>query len=199
MRRAEDVDRAVALGVDAIGLIMVPGTPRALSLDQAAQLRARVPALVSCVALVMDADRDWLRAVLDQVRPDLLQFHGQESEAQCADWQCPYLKAIPMADPEVGLEWMQRYPSARGLVLDAHGVGETGGLGRAFDWRRVPRSERHRLILAGGITPASVGVAIAELRPFALDVSSGIESAPGEKSAELMSRFVEAVRSADAA
>ena len=198
MCREQDIDYALGLGVDAIGLILVPGTPRAVSLDQAAALRARVPALVSCVALVMDAEPDLLRAVLDQVKPDLLQFHGRESESDCAKWQCPYLKAIPMADPAVGLEWMQRYPSARGLVLDAHGVGEAGGAGRAFDWTQIPGSQRQRMILAGGLGPQNVSAAIETVRPWAGDVSSGIEQSPGLTSAERMLEFVLAVRSADA-
>lgn len=198
MRRAEDVDLAVSLGVDAIGVILVPGTPRALDVAAAAQLRARLPAFVQCVALLMDAERELIRSVLDQVRPDLLQFHGRESEADCADWECPYLKAIPMADPEVGLEWMQRYPTARGLVLDAHAAGQAGGSGQSFDWNQLPPGNRDRLILAGGLSPDTVVEAVTQVQPWAVDVSSGIEDAPGIKSAERMKAFVAAVRAADA-
>lgn len=198
MRRAEDVDFALTMGVDAIGLILVPGTPRALSLEQAAQLRGRLPAFVSCVALVMNAEQKLIRAVLDQVRPDFLQFHGSENESECVHWQCPYLKAIPMADPAVGLEWMGRYPSASGLVLDAHAAGEAGGSGRAFDWSAIPEADNQRVILAGGLSPQTVQAAVERVRPWAVDVSSGIEDSPGVKSVERMRDFVAAVRRADA-
>ena len=198
MRRPEDIDLAVSLGVDAIGLILVPGTPRALDLGQAAALRARLPVFVHCVVLLMDAEHALIQAVLEQVRPDLLQFHGRESEADCAHWQCPYLKAIPMADPVLGLEWMQRYPTARGLVLDAHAAGQAGGSGHSFDWNQLPAGNRERLILAGGLSPDTVFDAVTRVNPWAVDVSSGIEASPGIKSAERMNGFVAAVRAADA-
>lgn len=196
MRRAQDIDLAVALGVDAIGLILVPGTPRALSLAEAQALRARIPPMVAAVALVMDATLTQVAEILQRIKPDLVQFHGSEAAADCERFG-RYLKAIPMADPEAGLAMMAAHPRATGYVLDAHAPGAAGGSGKVFDWARIPATVQDRLVLAGGLVPDNVEAAVRGVRPFAVDVSSGIEDAPGVKSPDRMMAFVRAVRRAD--
>lgn len=196
LRREADIDAAVALGVDALGLILVPGTPRAVDVATAQRLRARVPPFISVVALVMDAPLTALSGILQRVKPDIVQFHGSEDPADC-ERHGRYLKAIPMGDPEAGLAMLAAHPRAAGYVFDAHAVGAAGGAGKVFDWARIPATVAGRVILAGGLAPHNVGDAVRRVRPFAVDVSSGIEDAPGEKSPDKMLAFVRAVREAD--
>lgn len=197
MTREQDVRAAVALGVDAIGLVFAPRSPRCLTLAQGRALRALLPPFVAPVALVMDADASLLRGIVQQVRPALIQFHGSEAPEDCDRPGVPYLRVVPMAIPEGAAIHAARYPHAAGLVFDGHAAGESGGSGRRFDWTRVPRGLDRPVLLAGGLGPDNVAEAIACVRPFAVDVSSGIESAPGEKDLDHMRRFVEAVRRAD--
>lgn len=197
MTRIEDIDAAVALGVDAIGLILVTESPRCLSLDRALALRRRIPPLVCCVALLRDPDPRWVGSVVEQLGPDLLQFHGSESPVDCRAAGRPYVKAIPMADPEVGLAMLGAHDAAAGFVFDSHAVDGIGGSGQVFDWRQIPQAARSRAILAGGLAPQNVGLAIRTVRPYAVDVASGIEAAPGRKSGQRMTDFAAAVRAAD--
>lgn len=198
--RAEDAAAAVALGVDALGLILVPQSPRCLSLEQAARLRATLPPMVSVVVLLRNPEVAAVRAALRALRPDLLQFHGEESAAFCAGFDWPYLKAVAMQDESRSLaELAQRYAGASGLLLDGHGIGALGGQGRRFDWTRVRADVGLPLLLAGGLAPDNVGEAIAIARPYAVDVSSGIERAPGIKDSGKMQAFVRAVQAADTA
>jgi phosphoribosylanthranilate isomerase len=200
MTRAEDLALAVALGVDAVGLIMVPRSPRCLSLPQARALRGALPPLVASVLLVMDTPPSQVCEFASVVRPTLLQFHGAECEADCRSAGLPYLKALPMGEGGTDAEAaMAGYPSAAGFVLDGHPPGATGGAGERFDWSRWPQQARRPLLLAGGLTPDNVFDAVYRLRPFAVDVSSGVESAPGVKCAQKMARFVSEVARADAA
>lgn len=197
MRRREDIELAVAMGVDAIGLIFAERSPRRVDLDLAQRLREAIPPFVSCVALVMDTPVTEVRAILQRLKPDLLQFHGAETAAECLSFDRPYLRAVPMADPVRGLDEMARHPRALGWVLDSHAAGGAGGSGQPFDWATVPAADRQRVLLAGGLGPDNVAAAVRQVRPWAVDVSSGIESAPGVKDASRMRRFVEAVRAAD--
>lgn len=197
LTREEDLLAAVALGVDAVGLILVPGSPRALELERAIALRRLVPPLVSCVALVSDPFPALVRELVERLRPDLIQFHGSEPPVDCQRAGRPYLKAIPMGDPEQGLEMLDAHAAAAGFVFDSHGAGGMGGSGRTFDWQQIPASARDRAILAGGLLPETVGRAVRAVRPYAIDVSSGIEARPGEKCPARMAAFVAAVRSAD--
>lgn len=193
LTRIEDVDAAVALGVDAIGLVFVPQSRRCVSINQAAQLVARIPPFVSSVGLFMDASEAAVLDVLGSVRLDLLQFHGRESAADCERYALPYVKALAMGDGlDVEYE-MTRYARARGVLLDAHRSGAQGGTGERFDWSAIPVAVAHRIILAGGLTPANVAEAVRSVRPYAVDVSSGIESAPGVKSERLMQEFIDEV------
>lgn len=195
--RAADADVAVQLGADAIGLVLASGSPRFISLGQAAMIRRRLAPFVQAVTLFRNASAAEVRRAVAAVQPDLLQFHGDENPEFCASFGVPYLRAVPMkGTTDVGA-WERRYATAAGLLLDAHAPGEQGGQGRIFDWSAVPAALAGRLVLAGGLTPDNVGVAVRRVRPYAVDVSSGIESAPGVKDPDRMRRFLEAVRFAD--
>jgi phosphoribosylanthranilate isomerase len=198
LTRAEDIDRAVALGVDAVGLILAARSPRRVDVAAAASLRQRVPPFVSVIALVMDEELTSLRAILERVKPDLFQFHGQEPESDCRALGPRYLKAVPMGEGGDAEAFMARYPLAAGFVLDSHTLGQPGGSGSAFDWSRWPARSKRPLLLAGGLSPDNVGEAVRRLRPYAVDVSSGIESSPGIKDARRMQQFIDEVHRADA-
>ena len=205
MTRAGDIAAAVALGVDAIGLIFAERSPRRVDLASARALRAAVPPFVSVVALLMDTPPTEVERVVQVLRPQLLQFHGAEEEADCARFGVPYLRAVPMGDAASGdahataraLEFVARYPSASGFILDGHAHGAAGGSGTRFDWSQIPASMPRPWLLAGGLDADNVAAAIAAARPFGVDVSSGIERAPGEKDPARMQRFVAEVRRVD--
>ena len=193
--RAADADTAARLGADAIGLVLAPGSPRFISPQQAAIIRARMLAPVQVVTLFSNAAASVVRDALEEVQPDLLQFHGDESPQYCASFGRPYWRAVPMGSAVDLGEWERRFSTATALLLDAHGAGGQGGQGRAFDWTATRATRPY--VLAGGLTPDNVGEAVRRLRPSMVDVSSGIESAPGIKDEDKMQRFVEAVRKAD--
>ena len=195
MTRAEDADAAVRLGVDAIGLILVPGSPRFIDVAQAAMIRRRLPPFVQAVALFRNAAADLVRHALDELKPDLVQFHGEESPEYCEGFAVPYLRAVPMKHGADLAQWERRFAGAVALLLDAHGAGEQGGQGRVFDWGGI-RATRP-FVLAGGLSAGNVAQAVRVARPYAVDVSSGIEQAPGVKDAGKMRRFIEEVRKAD--
>ena len=193
--RPDDAAAAVQAGADAIGLILVPGSPRFIDVAQAAMIRRRLPPFVQAVALFRNATAETVRRALDELHPDLVQFHGEESPEYCASFGVPYLRAVPMKHGADVADWERRFAGAAALLLDAHGSGEQGGQGRTFDWSAV-RATRP-FVLAGGLTAENVGEAVRTARPFAVDVSSGIERAPGVKDAGKMRRFIEEVRKAD--
>jgi len=193
--RPGDADAAVRLGADAVGLVLAEGSPRFISLGQAAIIRRRLPPFVQAVALFRNAAAEEVRRAIAALQPDLLQFHGDEAPEFCAAFGMPYLRAVPMQGGADVAEWERRFASAAALLLDAHGAAEPGGQGRTFDWSAV-RAQRP-YVLAGGLSPANVGEAVKALRPYAVDVSTGIESAPGVKDEDRMRRFIEAVRQAD--
>ncbi|HJU38589.1 MAG TPA: phosphoribosylanthranilate isomerase [Tahibacter sp.] len=200
LTRADDVAAACALGVDAVGFVLTRRSKRYVDLDAAVALRRAVAPFVATVALVMDDEPAWVAEVISRLAPDLLQFHGSESAAYCAGFARPYLKALPMGDAGVDVAaYAREHDRAAGFLLDSHAFGEPGGSGRAFDWTRMPADIDRPLIVAGGLDAANVGDAVRIARPFAVDVSSGIESAPGIKDFEKMKRFVQAVKMADTA
>jgi len=197
MKHADDIRVAVSLGVDAIGLIVVPGTKRGLDIERAALLRREIPPLATCVLLLMDADADYARAAVEAVQPDLVQFHGSESPEFCAGIARRWIKAVPMGGGEDPLAYQQRYAGAAGFVFDSHAAGGQGGSGEVFDWSRLPATRLAPLLLAGGLKPDNVHEAVRVARPHAVDVSSGIESAPGRKCPQRMQQFVSEVQRAD--
>jgi phosphoribosylanthranilate isomerase len=197
LMRAGDVRLACELGVDALGFVLAPRSPRWLSVAELAGLRAAVSPLVDVVALFMDPAPGEVLDAVRRLRPTLLQFHGSEEDAFCRSFGLPFLKSLPMAGgAEEALAASRRYPSALAFLLDGHGPGEAGGSGRSFDWSSAPRPARP-VFLAGGLAPANVGAAIRAARPYAVDVSSGIEVAPGQKDGERMRAFLEEVRRVD--
>jgi phosphoribosylanthranilate isomerase len=197
--RIEDALAAARAGADAIGLVFYPQSPRAVTIDMAQAICAALPPFVSTVGLFVDADPAAVKAMLQRVPLDLLQFHGTETPAYCAAFERPFLKALRMRDA-IDVEAVRaQYSAARALLLDTYRPGVPGGTGAAFDWQRVPRTLATQIVLAGGLTPDNVGAAIAQARPFAVDVSGGVESAPGIKSAERIQAFIAAVSRADEA
>lgn len=196
LTRGEDVRTAIELGVDAIGFVFTRKSRRFVEPARARGLRNELPPFVSAVALFMDDEPDWIEEIVATVQPDLLQFHGEESPQFAARFARPYLKAVPMASITDAAAYAERYVDARGFLLDSHASGESGGSGAAFEWSKTPRLA-WPIVLAGGLDARNVGQAIALVRPCAVDVSSGIESAPGVKDAAKMRAFVEAVRAAD--
>ncbi len=195
--RAEDAGLAAALGVDAIGLVFTRNSPRFVDISQACAIRRSLPLFVTVVALFMDDESSWIEEVIAAVQPDNLQFHGNESAEFVAGFARPYFKAIPMGSVTNVIGYAAQHPEAAGLLLDSHAGGAMGGSGEAFEWSRVPHNIGRPVVLAGGLDPDNVARAIAAVRPYAVDVSSGIESAPGIKHAATMRRFVEAVQAAD--
>ena len=197
--RPEDAQRAAALGVDAIGLVFYAPSPRAVTVEQALAVVAVLPPFVTVVGLFVNAARDELRTVLDQVPIDLLQFHGDESPEECEGYNRPFIKAIRMRDGVDLQAEANRFVSASGLLLDAYQPGVPGGTGESFEWTRVSDASKRDLgkpiILAGGLTPENVGEAISIVQPYAVDVSGGVESGKGVKNHSKMAEFVEAVRS----
>jgi phosphoribosylanthranilate isomerase len=197
LTRAEDVRLAVELGVDYVGLVFAPRSPRKLLLGQARMLRELVPEEIAVVALVMDNARSEIETLIENVRPDLLQFHGAETDADCAQFGLPYFKVIAMGggDQDAAVR-AKEFPGAYGYLLDGHGQGEQGGSGQRFDWKRVPTLDKP-VLLAGGLTSENVATAIRTARPWGVDVSSGIESAPGIKNPDRMRQFLEEARRTD--
>ncbi len=191
--RVEDAHSAVDSGTDAIGLVFHPDSPRFVALDQARGIAAEVAPFVSVVGLFVNAAPASIQEVLDTVPLALLQFHGQESNAECRRFGLPFIKSVAMK-PGVELHGqVDAYPDAAGLLLDAWQPQVHGGGGEPFDWGLVPERFPLPLILAGGLAPGNVATAIRRVRPYAVDVSSGVESSKGIKSADKISAFMKGV------
>ena len=200
LTRAGDVRLAGELGVDAVGLIFAAQSARRIAPDAARGLRDALGPLVDAVALFMDNDVDDVRAAIANARPTLLQFHGSEDDAFCRRFGLPYLKGIGMGGDEAALTGRMlhaRYPHAAGFVLDGHPPGAAGGSGLRMAVERIPDDMSKPYVLAGGLCPDNVFAAVRAASPWGVDVSSGIETAPGIKDGALMRRFVEEVRRAD--
>jgi phosphoribosylanthranilate isomerase len=198
MTRAEDIQAAASAGADALGFVFYPPSPRAVAMAQAATLIAAVPPFVTSVGLFVNPDVELIDRVCSEVDLDLLQFHGDESAQECALLAAGmrWFKAIRMRPEMNVLAEMQSYADAgaSGVLLDAYQPGVPGGTGSTFDWTRVPNERPLPLILAGGLTPENVAEAIAVVQPWAVDVSGGVETAPGMKSADSIRQFVSAAR-----
>ncbi|PPD21238.1 MAG: phosphoribosylanthranilate isomerase [Methylomonas sp.] len=188
--RKDDALAAAALGVDAMGLVFYPPSPRNIGVEVAADIVSALPAFVSVVGLFVDAEPDWIRTVQAKVRIDCLQFHGDEAPEQCRMYDRAYIKAIRM-QPGTDLARIQSgYGDAAGLLLDAWHPGVQGGTGSRFDWDLIPNDLTLPLILAGGLTADNAEHAVRSVRPYALDVSSGVEVAKGIKSPAKMAEFI---------
>ncbi|AHE98647.1 phosphoribosylanthranilate isomerase [Thioalkalivibrio paradoxus] len=185
---------AAASGADAIGLVFYPRSRRAVTLEQARAIVQVLPPFVASVALFVDPAHADVEQVLDAVHPDFLQFHGNESADFCGGFGVPYLKAVAMADQADPRPVMDSHPLARGFLLDSHGNGRIGGSGESFDWASIPASLGRPWLLAGGLDAHNVGAALAQTDPYGVDVSSGVESAPGQKDPQRVREFVQSVR-----
>jgi len=193
--RPEDAQAAVRLGADAIGLVFYSASPRAVTIEQAQAIVAALPPFVTTVGLFVDAPLEQVSTTLQGVPLGLLQFHGHETPDDCAAFGRPYIKAVRMR-PEVDLAAEAlRYSTAQGLLLDTYQPGTPGGTGAAFDWGRVPAGLAKPVILAGGLTPQNVATAVRSVRPYAVDVSGGVEQAKGIKDAEKIAAFIREVNS----
>lgn len=195
----EQAKWAVAAGADAIGLVFYAPSPRYVSLQLAREIAAAVPAFVTVVALFRNASVGQVQQVCRLVQPDMLQFHGDEAAAFCDQFHRPWLKALgmnDMAEPAQVETAAADFPRARGLLLDSHSGSKAGGSGHPFDWSLVPANMRGRFVLAGGLNAANVAEGIQRLRPWAVDVSSGVELSPGVKSKHKIDAFMAAVSAA---
>ena len=197
LTRIEDVRAAVDAGVDAIGLVFYSSSPRSVDAALAAELAAAIPPFVTTTGLFVNPDEAYVRAICAQVPVQLLQFHGDEDEEACARYGLPWIKAARVRKGCDLLEFQACHARATGILLDAFVEGYGGG-GRTFDWSLIPdEMDRKRLILSGGLDAANVTEAVRRVRPWAVDVSSGVETAKGIKSAEKIAAFVAGVRNAD--
>lgn len=194
--RVEDGLAAARAGADAIGLVFAPQSPRRVSLDQAVAIARALPPFVTTVALFVDAEDALVQAVLEGLRPDLLQFHGDEAAEYCAGFGVPYIKAVRVRPGLDLLQFDAAYATARGLLLDAYHPQRHGGTGERFDWDLIPGGLSKPVILAGGLTADNVAAAVRRVRPWAVDVSSGVEARPGIKDAAAIGRFIQEVRDA---
>ena len=195
--RPEDAVAAAEAGTDAIGLVFYPPSPRHVGTTRAAEIVRELPPFVTTVALFVNAESGQVAQVVSEVGVDLLQFHGDETPAFCGAQGRPWLRALRMR-PDIDLEAeARRYEDARGLLLDAYRPGVPGGTGEAFDWDRVPSALAGRVVVAGGLDPTNVGDAVRTLRPFAVDVSGGVEAAKGIKDPAKIKMFIDEVRRAE--
>lgn len=196
LTRAQDVRAAVDGGADAIGFVFYPPSPRAVSIEHAAELVALLPPFVTSVGLFVNPAPGEVDAVLERVPLQLLQFHGDEAEAECARYGRPWIKAARMRPGVDLLELAASHPRASGILVDAFVDGYGGG-GKTFDWTLIPAGFARPLVLSGGLDADNVVDAVRRVRPWAVDVSSGVESAKGIKDAEKIAAFIAGVRHAD--
>lgn len=202
LTRLEDALLAAELGVDFAGFICVPGSPRAMTPQAAQAIAAQLPGSIRTVALFQNADAALVQWHLQHFTPSLLQFHGRETAHFCAQFGLPWIKALPLGEPQIYGEWERDFAAATALLADSHTAAGGGGTGHQFEWAQLPLpSARHLpLMLAGGLRPETVAEAIHQVQPWGVDVSSGIEAATkGVKDHRKMHAFVEAVRAADEA
>ena len=196
--RPEHARAAARVGADAIGLMFYEPSPRFVTRAQARAVCEALPPLVSIVGVFVNPAPREIEAVVDELPVDLLQFHGEEPPELCSGAGKPYVKAVRVRTRSDIMEAAARYIDARALLLDAHHDALWGGTGEPFDWSVVPDDVARPIVLAGGLTPENVAGAIRRVRPFAVDVSGGVESAAGEKDPESMERFMKEVAGAEA-
>lgn len=192
----EDAKLVVDAGVDAVGLVFYEKSPRFVTIEFAAEISQVIPAFVSRVALFKDAEQQMIESVLEQVEIDLIQFHGSETADYCEQFNRPYIKALGIKGAEHDVSFLlanvEKYQSAKALLLDGHAPGEAGGSGESFDWASISAVDKP-IILAGGLTPDNVTQAMDQVHPYAVDVSSGVESSPGIKDKNKVAAFMKQV------
>jgi phosphoribosylanthranilate isomerase len=197
LTRVEDALAAARLGADAIGLVFYPQSPRNVDMEQAQAIVAALPPFLTVVGLFVDEAEARIEEVLGQVRIDLLQFHGEESPEFCTSFGKPFIKAIRMRPGTDLIHAAGVYRKASGLLLDADDPRAKGGTGTCFDWAMIAPDRPLPVILAGGLRPENVGAALRRVRPYAVDVSSGVEAAKGVKDIQKMAAFVKEVHEFD--
>lgn len=194
--RPADARAAAQAGADAIGLVFYPPSPRFLSTERAVEIRDALPPFVQTVALFVNPDAAQVAQVIGRVKPAMLQFHGDETPDFCAHFGVPYVKAARVRAGVDLLEYLRPFSTAAAWLLDSF-VAEYGGVGERFDWSLAPQKLERPLILSGGLDVSNVGEAVRRLRPWGVDVSSGVESAKGVKDAARIAAFIAEVRNAD--
>lgn len=195
--RAEDADAAVEAGADALGLVFYPPSPRAVDVAQAVDAVGNVPAFVSVTALFVNPTVEEVQRVLDSVRIDLIQFHGDEDDDFCRQFKRPYIKALRVRQASDVVASCLRFPGALAILLDSYKPGVPGGTGETFDWSLIPETPPKPIILAGGLEPDNVASAISQIRPFAVDISGGVEASKGIKDHRKIEEFVNEVYRVD--
>lgn len=194
--RVEDALIAVAQGADAIGLVFYPPSPRYVTPAQAAEIVNALPAFITVVALFVDASRADVEAVLSQVNIDLIQFHGQETADECRQYGKSYMKAIRVKSDTNLVQYTTEYSDAKALLLDTYAEGVPGGTGQVFDWTVIPKNLSKPIVLAGGLDAENVEQAIRQVKPYAVDVSGGVEFKKGIKDAAKIAAFMRGVSNA---
>jgi phosphoribosylanthranilate isomerase len=194
--RPADARAAAEAGADAIGLVFYPPSPRFLNVERALEIRDALPPFVQTVALFVNPDAAQVAQVIGRVRPAMLQFHGEETPQFCGEFGLPYIKACRVKPGLNLLEYLRPFSRATAWLLDSH-VEEYGGVGERFDWSLAPAVRERPLVLSGGLAPGNVAEAIRHVRPWGVDVSSGVESAKGIKDAAKIAAFVAEVRNAN--
>jgi len=193
--RPEDAIAAVEAGADAIGLVFYEPSPRYVTIERAKQICDSVPAFVSIVALFVDAEPEYIQKVCVELPVTLLQFHGSEEAEQCEGFGIPYIKAVSVRQRQDVLNAELAHPNAKGILVDTYKQGVAGGTGETFDWSILPDNCEKALILAGGLNPQNIRSAIEKVKPYAVDVSGGVETAKGIKSSQLINQFIQEVSS----
>jgi len=188
-----DAMSACNAGADSIGLVFVDQSPRKVKADTAIEIVSKIPPFITIVGLFVNNSRDEILQVLSRVHLDLLQFHGDEDEAFCDSFDLPYIKVIRVKKDTDLSAFCFKYASAKGILLDSYKKGIAGGTGEAFDWDLIPEDLPLPVILAGGLNPGNVAEAVKKTRPWAVDVSSGVEASPGNKDREKIEQFIGAV------
>lgn len=195
--RVGDGVTAAEAGADALGFVFYEKSVRYVSIDKAAEICCKIPPFVTKVGLFVDASEEEVRRVIDNVHLDLLQFHGDESPEFCQNFNLPYIKAIRAKSRESIIEAIDAHCAAIGVLVDSYVPGKPGGTGSTFDWSLVPVEHRSKIILAGGLDSGNVADAIASIRPYAVDISGGVESGKGIKDSDKIYQFINEVASAD--
>jgi phosphoribosylanthranilate isomerase len=193
--RLEDALDAVAQGADAIGLVFYEGSPRNVTISQAAEIVNKIPAFVSTVGLFVNAESSFIREVISKVKLDLLQFHGDETASECAAFSHPFIKAIRVKSDTNLVQYAADFSAAKALLLDSYAEGVAGGTGQVFDWNLIPKKLAKPVILAGGLTADNVARAISLVKPYAVDVSGGVEASKGIKDVAKIAAFMQQVDS----